>query len=106
MTGGETKQMFETMFLGSLMSMNSSQTITNFIQKINQRDLLFLKELLEQGKVKPMIDQSYPLADVPDAIRHLESGKTKGKLVINVVPQIVHAYTEAASKATTMSFVS
>lgn len=83
MTGGETKQMFETMFLGSFMSMTSSKKITNFIQKINQNDLAFISELLEQGKLSPVIDKSYPLADVPKAIAYLESGKVKGKLVIS-----------------------
>lgn len=98
MTGGETKQMFETMFLGSLVSMTSSKKIANFIQKISQQDLLFLKELMEQGKLSPMIDKSYPLADVPDAIRYLESGKAKGKLVIKVTPTTAPAFTEPPSE--------
>lgn len=99
MTGGETKQMFETMFLGSFMSMGSSKTITNFIQKISQQDLLFLKELMEQGKLSPVIDKSYSLDDTPDAIRYLESGKTKGKLVISVAPKTGQAFTEPVTES-------
>ncbi|MCA9838204.1 MAG: NAD(P)-dependent alcohol dehydrogenase [Trueperaceae bacterium] len=89
MTGGKTKQMFETMSLGSLLSMTSSKKITNFIVKINNQDLLFLTELLEQGKLSPVIDKSYPLTDVPKAIAKLESGKVKGKLVIKVASKTV-----------------
>ena len=94
MMGGDGKQMFDAMFFGPLMSMNNSKTITNFVQKISQQDLLFLKELMEQGKLSPVIDKSYPLADAPKAIAYLESGKAKGKLVIMVEPATAPAFTE------------
>ena len=94
MTGGDGKQMFDAMFFGPLMSMTSSKTITNFVQKISQEDLLFLKELMEQGKLSPVIDKSYPLADVSKAIAFLESGKAKGKLVIKVEPTAAPAFTK------------
>ena len=47
-------------------------------------DLIFLKGLLEDGKLKPVIDRRYSLEQVPDAIRYLEEGHTKGKLIITV----------------------
>jgi NADPH:quinone reductase-like Zn-dependent oxidoreductase len=47
-------------------------------------DLLFLKELVEAGKLMPAIDRSYPLRDVPAAIRYLEAGYARGKVVITV----------------------
>ena len=47
-------------------------------------DLIFLKELLETGKLKPVIDRHYSLEHVPDAIRYLEEGHVKGKLIIKV----------------------
>jgi len=52
--------------------------------KPNQKDLAFLKELLEAGKVVPVIDRCYPLREVADAIRYLEAGHARGKVVITV----------------------
>ncbi|MGY5873800.1 MAG: NAD(P)-dependent alcohol dehydrogenase [Candidatus Thorarchaeota archaeon] len=47
-------------------------------------DLIYLKDLLESGKLKPVIDRRYTLDQVPDAIRYLEEGHVKGKLIINM----------------------
>ena len=47
-------------------------------------DLIFVKELLETGKVVPIIDRCYPLREVADAIRYLEEGHAQGKIVITV----------------------
>ena len=56
----------------------------NLLAKPNQADLAFVKELLEAGKVVPVIDRSYPLSDVADAVRYLEEGHARGKVVITV----------------------
>jgi NADPH:quinone reductase-like Zn-dependent oxidoreductase len=50
----------------------------------NQADLRFLKELIETDKVTPVIDKTYPLSEVPDAIRYLKAGHARGKIVIAV----------------------
>jgi len=50
----------------------------------NQKDLVVMKELLEAGKVTPVIDRRYPLSEVPEAFRYLEEGHGKGKVVITV----------------------
>lgn len=50
----------------------------------NKRDLLVLKELLETGKVVPVIDKCYPLAETAEAIRYLETGRARGKVIINI----------------------
>jgi len=52
--------------------------------KPNKKDLVFIKELLEAGKVVPVIDRRYPLSETAEAIRYLEKGHAKGKVVITV----------------------
>jgi NADPH:quinone reductase-like Zn-dependent oxidoreductase len=52
--------------------------------KGNKKDLLFIKELLEAGKITPVIDRYYSLSEIPDAIRYLEAGHAQGKVVITV----------------------
>jgi NADPH:quinone reductase-like Zn-dependent oxidoreductase len=60
------------------------QKLRTFINKENHEDLLVLKELIESGKVTPVIDRTYPLSEVPEAIRYLEGGSARGKVVITV----------------------
>jgi NADPH:quinone reductase-like Zn-dependent oxidoreductase len=64
-----------------------SQKLGTFVNKENHEDLLVLKELIESGKVTPVIDRTYPLAEVPEAIRYLEEGHAQGKVVITVPGQ-------------------
>jgi NADPH:quinone reductase-like Zn-dependent oxidoreductase len=61
-----------------------SQRLAIFTVKPNRGDLRYLKELIEAGKVTPMIDRTYSLADAPDAIGYLEQGHARGKVVITV----------------------
>jgi len=49
-----------------------------------EEDAVFIKELLEAGKVVPVIDRRYPLSEVPEALRYLEEGHAQGKVVITV----------------------
>jgi NADPH:quinone reductase-like Zn-dependent oxidoreductase len=55
-----------------------------FVAKSNQEDLAFLKELMEAGKVVPVIDRCYQLSETAQAIRYLGEGKARGKIVITV----------------------
>ena len=84
MSGGATAQMFQAMLLGPLKSKKGGKKMGNLLVNPTQADLLFLKELLETGKVVPVIDRRYPLSEVPDAIRYLEAGHAKGKVVISL----------------------
>jgi NADPH:quinone reductase-like Zn-dependent oxidoreductase len=68
----------------SLLSPFVSQKLGTFIAKPNAKDLVVLKEFIEAGKVTPVIDRTYPLSEVPEAIRHLEEGHARGKVVITV----------------------
>ena len=83
MSGGATAQMFEAMLLGPWMSRNG-QKMGNLLAGPNNKDLHFVKELIEAGKVIPVIDRCYPLSEVADAIRYLEEGHVQGKVVITV----------------------
>lgn len=84
MSGGTTAQMFEAMLLGPWMSRKARQKIGNLAAKPNQKDLLFVKGLLEDGKVSPVIDRCYPLSEVADAMRYFEEGHAQGKVVIMI----------------------
>jgi NADPH:quinone reductase-like Zn-dependent oxidoreductase len=84
MTGGAMAQLSEAMLKGPWMSRSGGQKMGNLLAKPNKGDLAFMKELLEAGKVKPVIDRCYPLSEVPDAIRYLEEGHAQGKVVITV----------------------
>ncbi|MCX6081442.1 MAG: NAD(P)-dependent alcohol dehydrogenase [Chloroflexi bacterium] len=85
MAGGKTRQIFEAMLLGSWMSEKDGRTMGNVSAHISQEDMLTLIELLESGKVVPVIDKRYPLNEVAEALRYLGAGHAKGKLVIKVV---------------------
>jgi NADPH:quinone reductase-like Zn-dependent oxidoreductase len=69
-----------------VMSRFMSQSVLPFLAETNKKDLLVLKELIEAGKVTPVIDRRYPLSEVPEAIRYLEAGHAQGKLVITLGP--------------------
>lgn len=67
-----------------LLSRFVSQKLVPFLAKNSKEDLVVLKELIEAGKVTPVIDRTYPLSETPEAIRYLEDGHARGKVVITV----------------------
>lgn len=67
-----------------VLSLFVSQKVIPLNAKRNKEDLLVLKALLETGKIVPVIDRHYPLSEVPEAIRYLEEGHARGKIVITV----------------------
>lgn len=84
-TGGSVAQMSQAMLQGSWISKTGSQKMGSMgVTKPNKKDLLAIKELLETGKVKPVIDRCYSLAETAEAIRYLEEGHAQGKVVITV----------------------
>ena len=84
MTGGSMAQLFQAMLLGPWMSITGSKKMGNMMARTNHKDLVFLKGLLEAGKVVPVIERRYPLSQVAEAIRYLEEGHAQGKLVITL----------------------
>jgi NADPH:quinone reductase-like Zn-dependent oxidoreductase len=77
-------RLFEHMILGSLTSRIGNKKIGIMLSDADQQDLLFLKGLLEAGKIVPVIDRCYPLNETPEAIRYLEAGHARGKVIITV----------------------
>jgi NADPH:quinone reductase-like Zn-dependent oxidoreductase len=84
-TGGLPAQTFQSLFLGPLMSKSDGRKMTSVMKKANQKDLLFIRDLLEDGKIRPVIDECYPLCKTAEAFRYFEKGHTRGKVVITVV---------------------
>jgi NADPH:quinone reductase-like Zn-dependent oxidoreductase len=67
-----------------MLSRFVGQRLRMLASKPRQDDLVVLGELIEAGKLTPVIDRTYPLSEVPEAIRQLEQGHARGKLVITV----------------------
>jgi NADPH:quinone reductase-like Zn-dependent oxidoreductase len=84
MTGGTIAQLFEGMLQGPGMSKKDGQQLGNLTLKPNPKDLPLLKELLETGKIVPVIDKRYSFSEIPDALRYFGEGHAKGKIVITV----------------------
>jgi NADPH:quinone reductase-like Zn-dependent oxidoreductase len=82
--GGGLARILQSMLLAPFLSRIGSKKTCFFIANINQKDLLFLKELIEAGKVVSVIDKRYPLSGVAEAFRYLEEGHAQGKIVITV----------------------
>jgi len=66
------------------LSLLVSQKLGTFISSENSKDLRALRDLIESGKVAPAIDQTYPLSQTPAAIRHVQEGRARGKVVITI----------------------
>jgi NADPH:quinone reductase-like Zn-dependent oxidoreductase len=82
--GGSNKQVFRSLFLGPWLSRGRRKKIVVMMARMNQNDLGFIAQLLEAGKVKPVIDRRYPLSETASAMRYLEEGHAKGKIVITM----------------------
>jgi NADPH:quinone reductase-like Zn-dependent oxidoreductase len=82
-TGGSMAQTFQALLLGPFISMTGNKKLGAMLVKSN-KDLAFMKELLEAGKVAPVIDRRYPLSKVADALRYYGEGHSQGKVIITV----------------------
>ncbi|MGE5236398.1 MAG: NAD(P)-dependent alcohol dehydrogenase [Acidobacteriota bacterium] len=68
----------------AVVSRFAGQKLRLFLARVRKDDLMVLRELLEAGKVTPVIDRSYPLSEVPEAVRYLAEGHARGKVVITM----------------------
>ena len=83
--GGSFSQVLQALFLGPIISRLGSRKIRFMgIATTPKQDLLILKELLETGKIVPIIDKSYPLNETAEAIKYLMTEHARGKVVIEV----------------------
>jgi NADPH:quinone reductase-like Zn-dependent oxidoreductase len=87
LVGGPVARMLQAMSLRPLLSSIGNKKIRFFIAKVNATDLLTLKDLLEAGRIAPVIDRQYPLDEVPEAIRYRGEGHAQGKVVISIRSQ-------------------
>lgn len=83
-TGGLPAQTFQSLFLGPLMSESHGRKMTSVMKRANQKDLLLIRDLLEDGKIRPVIDECYPLSRTAEAFRYFEKGHARGKVVITI----------------------
>ena len=83
-TGGRWLGGTDRQLRALLLSRFVGQKLGTFISKENHEDMLVLKELIEAGKVTPVIDRTYPLTEAPQAIRYVQEGHARGKVVITV----------------------
>jgi NADPH:quinone reductase-like Zn-dependent oxidoreductase len=83
MTGGSMAQVFQAM-AGPLVAMGSGKKMGNLYHRANREDLNFMREVIEAGRVKPVIDRIFPLSKTAEALRYYEQGRSRGKVIINI----------------------
>ena len=79
----EMAQIFQPMLLGPWLS-SGGRKMTNLSAKSNKEDLSLLKDLIEAGDVSPVIDKSFPLCELPEALQYYGKGRSRGKVVVTV----------------------
>jgi NADPH:quinone reductase-like Zn-dependent oxidoreductase len=86
MVGGPTGRIFTALFMGPLISLAGGRTMGLMLwwKPFKREDVATLLELVEAGKLAPVIDRRYPLSEAVDALRYLDEGRARGKIVITV----------------------
>jgi NADPH:quinone reductase-like Zn-dependent oxidoreductase len=83
-TGGRWLGGYDRQLRAKVLSPFVDANLRTFVSRENHEDLLTVKELIEAGKVIPVIDRTYPLSEAPKAIRYVEEGHARGKVVITL----------------------
>jgi NADPH:quinone reductase-like Zn-dependent oxidoreductase len=84
LAGGSVATIFQILLLGAWIRATTGKRIRILTVRPNTEDVDLMKELIEAGKVAPVIDRTYPLSEVPEAIGYVGEGHAKGKVVITV----------------------
>ncbi len=82
--GPSPSRLFQEFFIGPRILKNEGKKVVVITAKVNQNDLLFIKELIEAGIVKPIVDKCYPLSEISEAFRYYGKGHARGKVVLAV----------------------
>ncbi|MEM7126176.1 MAG: NAD(P)-dependent alcohol dehydrogenase [Chloroflexota bacterium] len=82
--GGSTVTLLQVLLLGPVIKRTTGKSLRVLVVPQNSKDLIAVTELCEAGKIAPAIDRRYPLREVPEALRYVEEGRAKGKVVITV----------------------
>lgn len=86
MVGGSLSQIYRAMLLGPVISLGARK-VRVLSARPDPADLAFIVGLVQDGRIEPVIDRSYPLGDTAEALRYLRDGHVQGKIVITVVPE-------------------
>ncbi|MDP8320962.1 MAG: NAD(P)-dependent alcohol dehydrogenase [Candidatus Stygibacter australis] len=84
MAGGTMTQIFQSMFMGSMLSETDGRKMVGVRAKRSPNDLVFIKKLFEAGKIESVIDRRYPLSEAAEALRYLGEGHARGKIIITM----------------------
>lgn len=76
------KRIFQDMILGPMISRRDGKQVKGGWVIVINKDLAFVKELIESGKLKPVIDRCYPLNETAEAFRHFDKGHARGRIII------------------------
>jgi NADPH:quinone reductase-like Zn-dependent oxidoreductase len=82
--GNVTGGFFKGILRGPVLSLFVGQKMSQLVTTERAEDVQAVNELIEAGKVRPLIDRTYPLIEAPDAVRYLAEGHPRGKIVISV----------------------
>jgi NADPH:quinone reductase-like Zn-dependent oxidoreductase len=84
LVGGSVGRIVQMLFRAALLSKAGGQQFSVLMAKANAQDLSFIKELIEAGQVKPVVEKVHTFEQIPEALRYLGEGHAKGKLVVRV----------------------
>jgi NADPH:quinone reductase-like Zn-dependent oxidoreductase len=82
--GGSTALIFQVLLIGPILRRTSGRNLRILGVPQNRKDLLAITELCEAGEIVPVIDRTFPFHEIPDALRYLDEGRAKGKVVITL----------------------
>jgi NADPH:quinone reductase-like Zn-dependent oxidoreductase len=82
--GGSVATLFQILFFGAWIKRSSGRNVRILMVPQNNRDLIAITQLCEEGKVRPVIDRHYPFHETSEALRYVTEGHARGKVVITV----------------------